>query len=962
MICRACRPLAVVFILSLFFIASPGVALAQRTTTGTIIGKVVDSSGAVLPGVTVTLSSPEAMGQFSGVTDGQGQYRVTNLPPATYDMRAELSGFQTVLRKAPVRLNAVTEVDFTLSVGALTETVNVTVESPIVDPERAGLSVNINNQALTTVPVTTNRRFQDAWLVVPGVSVNPATQELTGSERRTSLDGADVTDPYGGDIFAVNLNYDAIQDVEVKALGAEASDGSSMVGQYMNIVTKSGGNDLHGSAALFVIPQRFNGSNVQGIPANRREDYQPDLTLGGPIARNKVWFFTAYRRVQTDQTFNNTVVPVERRGNLWFAKITTQLQTAHRLQVSLQYDRTVQANAIFRGTVGPNRNLGLLTSSTTAGLSSATPQITAASALGTLVKGGPLASFNYNWVVSSSKVLQFVGSFMINKPNDLQPNQGQSLAATKIIQSNPTGNILGSLTTVALEGGFGAVDTSHRSMTYLSPSMTFFVNDKLGSHEFRGGADLYPNIENKTSSNLAPVEFYFRPPGTSGSADVLFERDVLRGFDGGTSVSNDAYEHHYAAYFQDRWKPASRVAVKAGIRIESSSIFTADRQRVLGALLPPALPTNTADREFHQNVAMPNFGISYDAGRYGVFRGTAQRSYEWLDLGGGDGTSHAPNVLATDIFRASPRTNPTLNQSLPGGFPLGVAFGDMKDGSIQNGRTYVNEFSGSWEHKLPHTSSISTTFLWRRNWDYQSGDDLNVTRDPKTGALVDRPFPDYDSVINTYNPNYTWQQNRSLQLLYTKAFAGRWGVNTNYSYIVSSTIRTRWNATRDQLQFYGISPDDVLSQRTSPRHHARFSGFVKIPADVTLSLFYSYSQGARSNIMTGDFPLNQTAPRVVLSNGRSVADPFFNVAYPLARRNDVDMIKADDAHLVNLRIQKAFALGGNRRIELSGDVFNLFNNDAATGFLSADIRASTFAQPTNYVPARVAQIGIRTTF
>jgi carboxypeptidase family protein/TonB-dependent receptor-like protein len=951
-------------VLTFVLLSAPGVAFAQRTTTGTVIGKVVDSSGAVLPGVTVTLQSPEALGQFSGVTDTQGQYRVTNLPPASYDVRAELAGFQTVIRKAPVRLNAVTEVDFTLSVGSVSETVTVTAETPIVDPERAGLSVNINNEALTTVPVTTNRRFQDAWLVVPGVSINPATQELTGSERRTSLDGADVTDPFGGDIFAVNLNYDAIQDVEVKALGAEASDGSSMVGQYMNIVTKSGGNDVHGSAALFAIPQRFNGSNVQGIPANRREDYQPDLTLGGPIVRDQVWFFSAYRRVQTDQTFNNAAVPVQRRGNLWFVKGTMQLASEHRLQVSLQYDRTIQANAIFRGTVAPNRNLGLLTSGTTVGtLSSATPQIVAPSALGTLVKGGPLVSTNYNWVVSSTKVFQFVGSFMINKPNDLQPNDGQDLIPTKVIQTNPTGNILGSLTTTALEGGFGGTDTSHRSMIYLSPSMTFFVKDKLGSHEFRGGADLYPNIQNKTSSNLAPVEFYFRPPGTTGNADVLFERDTLRGFDGGTNVSNNAFEHHYGVYFQDRWKPSSRVAVKAGVRIETTSIFTDDRQKVLGPLLPANFPTNTSDREFHQNTMMPNFGISYDAGSWGVFRGTAQRSYEWLDLGGGDGTSHAPNVLATDIVRANPRTSPTLNQSLPGGFPLGVNFGDTKDGSVVNGRTYVNEFSGSWEHKLPHTSSISTTFLWRRNWDYQSGDDYNVIRDPKTGLLVDRPFPDYDAVINTYNPNYTWQQNRSLQLLYTKSFAGNWGVNANYSYIVSTTIRTRWNPTRDELQFYGITPDDVFSQRASPRHHARFSGFVKLPAEVTLSLFYSYSQGSRFNIMTGDFPLNATAPRVVLSNGRAVSDTqFFNVAYPLARKNDVDMLKGDDAHLVNLRVQKSVPLPRGHKVELSADVFNVFNNAAATDFLSKDIRSSLYAQPTNYVPARVAQLGIRTTF
>src|SRR5437870_3923024 len=340
------RPIIAVALLALVCASS---AFAQRTTTGTVIGKIADSSGAVLPGVAVTLSSPEALGQFTGVTDSQGAYRVTNLPPATYDVRAELSGFQTVIRKAPVRLNAVTEVDFTLTVGAVSETVTVTAESPIVDPERAGLSVNINNQALTSVPVTTNRRFQDAWLVVPGVVVNAATQELTGSERRTSLDGADVTDPFGGDIFSVNLNYDAIQDVEIKALGAEAADGSSMVGQFMNIVTKSGGNQFHGSAAFFVIPQSFNTANVQGIPANRRKDIQPDFTLGGPILRNKAWFFGSYRRVQQDKTLNNAPVPVQMRGNLWFVKGTMQPHIDHRLSISFQYDKVNQKNAVYRG-------------------------------------------------------------------------------------------------------------------------------------------------------------------------------------------------------------------------------------------------------------------------------------------------------------------------------------------------------------------------------------------------------------------------------------------------------------------------------------------------------------------------------------------------------------------------------------------------------------------------------------
>jgi hypothetical protein len=128
------------------------------------------------------------------------------------------------------------------------------------------------------------------------------------------------------------------------------------------------------------------------------------------------------------------------------------------------------------------------------------------------------------------------------------------------------------------------------------------------------------------------------------------------------------------------------------------------------------------------------------------------------------------------------------------------------------------------------------------------------------------------------------------------------------------------------------------------------------------SVFYSYSQGRRFDVVTGDFPLNATAPRIVLSNGRSIADPFFNPAYPRARTRDVDVLISDAAHLVNLRLQKTLSLPGQLKMELSGDVFNLFNSNSSQAFLSVDARSSTFGLPDSYVPARVAQVGVRLTF
>jgi hypothetical protein len=116
------------------------------------------------------------------------------------------------------------------------------------------------------------------------------------------------------------------------------------------------------------------------------------------------------------------------------------------------------------------------------------------------------------------------------------------------------------------------------------------------------------------------------------------------------------------------------------------------------------------------------------------------------------------------------------------------------------------------------------------------------------------------------------------------------------------------------------------------------------------------------DVMTGLFPLNSTAPSVTLSNGRVVSDPFFNIAFPRAKKNDAEMLTAKASHLVNLRLQKDLPLGVGRKLALSADVFNLFNSDAYTDFISKDARATTFGTPTNYVQARVGQLGLRLTF
>ena len=248
-------------------------AAAQRTT-GEIIGKVVDESGSVLPGVTVTLRGAGVAGTPSVVTSETGTYRFPVLPPGTYTVEYTLPGFTTLRREAiPVDVGAVVELDVSMKVGAIEEAVIVTGESPVVNLASSQVSTAYNHEWVMNAPV---RRFSYFDLInsAPGVSAtsnvgqSTAAQSLGNSVNENSyqIDGTDISStPWP--------NTDAVETVEVLQLGASAEYGN-VQGAVFNIVTRMGGNVFHGDANFYLQNDALTGRNTtnaadRGLPYHR---------------------------------------------------------------------------------------------------------------------------------------------------------------------------------------------------------------------------------------------------------------------------------------------------------------------------------------------------------------------------------------------------------------------------------------------------------------------------------------------------------------------------------------------------------------------------------------------------------------------------------------------------------------------------------------------------------------------
>ena len=285
---------------------------AQVVTTGTVVVVVEATDGSRLPGATVTASAADvAQGRRTAVTDEKGEALLLNLAPsAQYVVVAELAGFSTKQNdKILVRSGQTTTLNFALPVSSQTEEITVTAETPLVDTTSAVTGQDITLELTESLP--TGRSYQSYLQLVPGVmpssgvSDNPASKsgvnysDIGGdigisSDNAYYFDGINVTDPVTG-TFGANLNTEIIQEQKVLTGGLPA-EFVGTPGLISNVVTKTGSNTWHGSVNYFFQNDGLFSENKHS-PQQKFDTFDSGVTLGGPIVKDRAWFFGSYRRL-----------------------------------------------------------------------------------------------------------------------------------------------------------------------------------------------------------------------------------------------------------------------------------------------------------------------------------------------------------------------------------------------------------------------------------------------------------------------------------------------------------------------------------------------------------------------------------------------------------------------------------------------------------------------------------------
>ena len=899
-------------------IAAP--ALAQ-TLTGSITGTIKDEQGAILPGVTVTLTGKQ--GTQTQVTDSNGMYRFPALEVGTYSIAADLSGFAKATRTdLVISPNRELTIDLAMKVGGVAENITVTGESPVVDVKSSATETSLSQSLLFSAPIT--RTAINVINYAPGVNNSSAYGAGAGSGNALLIDGVDTRDPSGGTAWTF-YNYNVVEEYQFQGLGAPAEYGG-FTGAVVNTITKSGGNRFSGLFDFFGTNESLGSNNVSDeIAAANPTLADPAVTtkyidittqFGGPIKQNNLFFFASAQRflLETDPTGGVTRRhEVSPRLNF---KLTWQPNPNNNFTGHVQYDAY---NIIGRAGVSSLIANDDLTNQEDA------PEYVWMTQYRHLFNSNTFAEVKYTgwW-----------GFF------DLNPKH------TVSAHFDETGLVHGS------QGWFYFAD---RTRNQVNGAITHYA-DKFGRHELKFGAE----FERSTTRDRYGYNngFTFYDYGGVPYYAYSYGYDL-------TGIN-----HRQSFFAQDSWHPTNRLTLNIGVR---GDMYSGHGQDAVGKVYSsnnwaPRLGAAFDLTGDNRTVLKGSYGLYYEGSQTQLFTRAVPGMEDFVTyLVDPQGTTQLPEGLRGDETDrsllsipskvASDIRHPRVDEATIG---FERAFkGDMRlsvTGIWRDNKNFVNSVvpSARWV-QVPTTDELGnpiTLYQWTNRAD-SSADYL--IRNVEGFQYLD---PD-GNVIGTADP---FRKYRALMVVLNKRYTNRW--QAQVSYVRADATGNVDNSSAAQVATRQFETPNLAlvnaegEASNTPKHEFKLLGSYQIPViETSLNAFFRSTSGLPYN------RIQQFATSVVGSGS--------STTYRRIPINPRGTYYLPTLSQLDLRVEKNFTAGGTNRIGIYMDMENLWNrggiNNVVTRTTSATLAdGSTFDLPFD-TPAgiqtpRQIRIGARWSF
>jgi outer membrane receptor protein involved in Fe transport len=924
--------------------------LAQRTT-GSIVGTVKDAQGGALPGVVVSLTGPTIVGTQTATTSDDGFYRFINLPPGAYDLSYALGGFRTVTRRGlRISVGGTAEENAVLEVSQRAEQVDVVADAPVVDTQSNEVGTNFDREWVENAPL---RRFSffDLVAAAPGSlqggdgSARTMVYGSSYDENSFQVDGVDITDNYFNEALA-EPNVDAIDEVEVLSLGAPAEYGN-LTGAVYNIVTRQGSNEFHGDVNFFFQSDGLTSDNSSGItnpdgtflnscadgsggrcPWTR--DKYTDFTaqLGGPILKDKLWFFGSYQN-QRDYYFdvsiptNDDLFLVRDIIDRYFFKLTWQVNPSHKLVGTFHLDDGQEDNGL-----GQN---------------------SAPSTAWTRFAQTPTPGVAYTGVLSDRTVLdvRYSGFYGDVSGGPTDPSQPRDLA--RFLDAD----------TGFISGGHYYWYTLEPLRTTATAKVSHLADNFLGaSHDFKFGVQYSAAVAR----------------GLYGYNDFIYTYSLsYPGYGYGVARQPFSYSgdsSNIGVFFDDNVRVNDRLSFNLGVRWDHNKAFSAE-QTELDEFGNPTGVT-FAETEFYTwqqfsprvgfNLKLTGDGRTVFKGHWGRYhRAAATGEYanvigpnvkpyfagpfdtiagEYLDL-----TQISSNEnLGVDPDYKSPYTDQfilSLEREVAPGLGAYVNYVNKRGRDIAG----WEETAGTYV-QIPFTDDLGTEATGRTFNIFQ------LTTDPADRFFRITNRPEFFSDVNAVSFGLNRPMKNNLQ------------VNASATWMrATGTLQEGQGGAGEQGSGVGITQRGGLQFRNfgrNPNSLVNVDGRLRSDVEwqVKAQLVYQLPAGF---LVSGNFAYRSGAHLIrryrVPAAITNIPDNNVLILQPRGENGRIESVT-----LFDMRLQKDFNLSDRVKLSVFGDALNLFNESATQTVQSTLATSSVFWYPADPVDPRRVMLGAKLRF